>query len=775
MLLPLLEHLSANASIENNMPSINFEGKNADNIKNSLITYNKMAKKIKNKLNILKIWNNIDIHKILYIKNEVISINDVIIDIPINFYLALLIQKDENIINYSYNIEYLENIAKQIFSNQENKENQFSTLVLSKIVLILIDNYENYYGNPSISEEICKNMKDEIKQILDNNDLYQIFDIYNNNIEELYSIIIINLIKNENFEKYDEIKEIIGQIGLKYIDITDNIFDSLVKLFQDEIIMEKFLISEEKDFINISKINFYYLFLKYVFKSSIYIYNFGLFFKTRKFLIDKINSGYNINSLILSEDKNILEKGEYIIKTLLDLDYYIEKLKNNKDNKFDQKGSILSIESESHSIDSCEKNQNDSLVSKKSNENIIKKENLYSENSEKKYLSFYHSKKSNSFFLDSLGSGYFQSIKKINITKSELIFIKEIKAGFIFYDSLNQCLLIYDRNFKKINKVSINGGKFNNIIILEKSKEDFSIIFCFPNKLKLYELKNMQIISTSEDFIDKENEGKINFIYQLKDNLWLICFENKICFVIDLFRNKIIIEKNIPSIISAIKIDEKLVALKSCNLTNENNKIIFFNLSKNELCQFEINGYSILLSNFGLYLVPNLQSLNQNNVLLCACKKYNENEKNGILLINTINLGKKDKENIFFYDTKDFEVYCFCQILNKYYITDFILVGGFDSKRRVGYIKLFKINFDNSLYQNNIEFIQDLNYLKEFESPVNHIIQEKYNLDKMNFLVNCLNRDIYSFSESNIEFSLEMNEEIKSEVTCEISSRNIFN
>ena len=47
MLLPLLEHLSANASIENNMPSINFEGKNADNIKNSLITYNKMAKKLK--------------------------------------------------------------------------------------------------------------------------------------------------------------------------------------------------------------------------------------------------------------------------------------------------------------------------------------------------------------------------------------------------------------------------------------------------------------------------------------------------------------------------------------------------------------------------------------------------------------------------------------------------------------------------------------------------------------------------------------------------------
>ena len=132
MLLPLLEHLSANASIENNMPSINFEGKNADNIKNSLITYNKMAKKIKNKLNILKIWNNIDIHKILYIKNEVISINDVIIDIPINFYLALLIQKDENIINYSYNIKYLENIAKQIFSNKKNK---YYTLVLSKIVL----------------------------------------------------------------------------------------------------------------------------------------------------------------------------------------------------------------------------------------------------------------------------------------------------------------------------------------------------------------------------------------------------------------------------------------------------------------------------------------------------------------------------------------------------------------------------------------------------------------------------------------------------------------
>ena len=52
-------------------------------------------------------------------------------------------------------------------------------------------------------------------------------------------------------------------------------------------------------------------------------------------------------------------------------------------------------------------------------------------------------------------------------------------------------------------------------------------------------------------------------------------------------------------------------------------------------------------------------------VLLCACKKYIKNQKNGILLVN---INEKDssqneaKISYIFYNTKNFEVYCFCPI-----------------------------------------------------------------------------------------------------------------
>ena len=50
-------------------------------------------------------------------------------------------------------------------------------------------------------------------------------------------------------------------------------------------------------------------------------------------------------------------------------------------------------------------------------------------------------------------------------------------------------------------------------------------------------------------------------------------------------------------------------------------------------------------------------------IILFACKKYIKGQKKGILLI-IINL---NSNNIYkqFYETENFEVYCFCQIIIK--------------------------------------------------------------------------------------------------------------
>ena len=54
--------------------------------------------------------------------------------------------------------------------------------------------------------------------------------------------------------------------------------------------------------------------------------------------------------------------------------------------------------------------------------------------------------------------------------------------------------------------------------------------------------------------------------------------------------------------------------------------------------------------------------IRKNKILLCACKKYLKNQKNGILLIS-FEENNDNKIYYKFYDTKNFEVYCFCPIL----------------------------------------------------------------------------------------------------------------
>jgi hypothetical protein len=82
--------------------------------------------------------------------------------------------------------------------------------------------------------------------------------------------------------------------------------------------------------------------------------------------------------------------------------------------------------------------------------------------------------------------------------------------------------------------------------------------------------------------------------------------------------------------------------------------------------------------------IPNYEN---KKLLLVACKKYFKDDKNGILLINLqFNNDDIEKKCQKFYDTKNFEVYCFCplfEIKNMFgntqkIETEYFLVGGFD-------------------------------------------------------------------------------------------------
>ena len=192
-----------------------------------------------------------------------------------------------------------------------------------------------------------------------------------------------------------------------------------------------------------------------------------------------------------------------------------------------------------------------------------------------------------------------------------------------------------------------------------------------------------------------------------------------------------------------------------------------------------MGGYSFILSPNGLELMPKLNKENKFRILLCACKKYKKEQRNGILLVNPQMEENIDVEHPF-YDTGNFEVYCFCPILcdieakkgdedrgdlgNKKLIdTNYFLVGGFDTDLREGKILLYKINYGEKAYNTTIEYVQEIIFkdrdddIDAFNGPVNCLTQST---KTGNILASCFDGNIYLLTPPNINYYLEEDKNI---------------
>ena len=133
------------------------------------------------------------------------------------------------------------------------------------------------------------------------------------------------------------------------------------------------------------------------------------------------------------------------------------------------------------------------------------------------------------------------------------------------------------------------------------------------------------------------------------------------------------------------------------------------------------------------------------------------------------------KENFYhqFYDTNNFEIYCFCQILDikndniideditnerniKINKTDYFLVGGFEEEKREGMIKLYKIKYNKNINETKIIYIQDIvvkknNDFEGFENAISCISQSKIT---GNIIATCWDGNVYLFNPPNIDFFL---------------------
>jgi len=219
------------------------------------------------------------------------------------------------------------------------------------------------------------------------------------------------------------------------------------------------------------------------------------------------------------------------------------------------------------------------------------------------------------------------------------------------------------------------------------------------------------------------------------------------------------------SYIGGIKINKDLVALTSNSILSkgEDKLLLIYNLEviKNSI---ELDQYSFVLSqnNLSLINIPESFKINHENnkIILGACKRYMKGKKNGILLIileNTTLINKK------FYDTKNFEVFCFCQIANvnseeilkkQISYTKYILVSGFDSGKKKALIKLYQISFKKDIYDCEVIFIQDIiikknNIFKKFTMPIVSITQSGVS---GNILVTCSDGNAYLFNQPELGY-----------------------
>ena len=391
-------------------------------------------------------------------------------------------------------------------------------------------------------------------------------------------------------------------------------------------------------------------------------------------------------------------------------------------------------------------------------------------------------------------------VNTIGKMKYSADYIKELSNGYLIVGSQN-IIAIYDHKLNEKHKITRFKDWVYNICertsFKEKSKNgSIQVICCMNSKLVLLELEkekyNFTEIETQmksaskkkskKDTKSKSNKNTYNICFEMRENNYIMAGLKGAVYYYNFFGNKGNVEQikfTEESYRGGLRLSENIVALTSNSVIPGGvDKLIFYNVNTKKIKEgFE--GYSFAISDHNLSLIPREEIKSNNKILLCACKKYFKQQKNGILLINP-QLGENINIKNPFYDTGFFEVYCFCPILNvinnnngdiidddyknniKIEDTDFFFVGGYDVQKREAKIKLYQVIFGEKATNTKIKFLQDIEFNNKenlgFDEQIKCIIQSKIN--GMIF-VTCANGNVHRFTKPNLDFYMEKNKKIK--------------
>ena len=638
------------------------------------------------------------------------------------FYLDLLITEYPNEVNYSYPYELIVNLNQ---SFKKNNHESHLKVIESKIIIDLITNFKGLKeNNEFLYNNYLEVIEKENLKIFDSNSAklklgYSSED--NIKIDQIYVDIINSLIKEEDKSNCQYIEGLLTrlkELDLDKIDITQKMIHHFSNILtENNRYLDKYKIESIDDFINVNKINFYYILLKYIFKKSYLIYQIPFLLSTRNSILKSIGKYLNGKSSLIFDSKS-----KYVLKKILDSNYYSEKILNftKKETIYPQK-----IEyNESHEL----------------NDNII------DENSD-----------------------YITIIDKEKEIKGKYL-CQNSDDTFLFLNQKTRILHTYNQFFNIESKSNKELNDINCVCELSTISEDkkTQVIICTNKAIILIIKENNKY----HEKIRKEMTG-CSFFLEISKNLYLISGENGTKFLdgnfkeIKDYENDKLKDKSYRS---GIVINQSIIALASRDLNiGGENKLLFYNFISKKII-YEISGYSFIQSPKNLVLFPK----DKPRILMCPCEKENGKEK-GILFINLDILNKRDSEikiinndktefskYIYFYNSENFKIYCICLLQSnitdnsnskdKIYLQYFFAGGHEENEGRIfGQVNLYQMSYNNSPNFNIIINLDEKIRRVEFEPTISSMmLTKKY----QKLLINCEEKS-YVYKKPNIKFYLQ--------------------
>ena len=526
------------------------------------------------------------------------------------------------------------------------------------------------------------------KPEIDNNNFYNVTYGIND-----FEINFQKLLKKRS--EYYRNTNIIHSNFSNFVEYTEELLTQLKKLSKNKIRFELIMniinknndFNQEKSYNNLININIEYNFYFINSKDEVYI--------KKKFVH---NNALEIMTQI-SGMQNILKEIEIIIK----------EIKNRNKNL-------------NNNIMNGDSDNSDSIIKKKQKK--IKKINLLK--NKNKIIRFK---------------------KRIGIHKNSCQMIKELSCGNFVSCGLDGKLILYDDKLNEIDSICITNDWIYSIS--ESLGAENQILVCCPEYIYLVTIDNNKLILKQRQIKIKDTTNYLTF--PVKKNEMILLGDKSITKYIGTLKEldqekknskNYLYEINNIGFTCGLKISDNIVvAVSNKIMRNGKDSLKFIKITNGNEINQKQEYHSFNTSPNSLILIDH--KFNNNNkkdknasksiqLLLCGCTKYLREQKNGILIVTPNQKNIKDN----FYETGDFEVFCFCLLRNNNTMidennkkdNDYFLVGGYDSINNQGQIKLFKIIYDYNHIENiKIEFIQNISNLFMFKFPINCIIQSSKN------------------------------------------------